>query len=569
MSSVKKIKDNSGNVTSDPVQMSNIFNDYFVNAAGNITAKIPKTFKSPLAYMSDRNPGSIFLSPITNYEVNGLIAALNPAKSVGPNSIPIKLLKILGLSLSPFLTDIINQSFQTGVFPEKLKIAKVITIFKKGDYHQTSNYRPISLLSIFSKIFERAMYKRLFKFLQHHKILYNLQFGFQEHHSIDHALISLTETIRKSLDNKRFGCGIFIELQKAFDTVNHQILLSKMEHYGVRGCALDWFKSYLSDRKQYVSINGSNSGLLKIFCGVPQGSVLGPLLFLLYINDLPNVSKRLKLFLFADDTIIYYESDNLNKLVKTVNTELRSVKKWLDANKLSLNVEKTKFMIFRSVNNRIDENPIIKIGKKTIQRAKFVKFLELLLDENLSWKFHLKELSKKLARTCCVISKVKSLLSPDVLLCLYNSFFMSFAQYGIIVWGNTLASYTNPVYKLQKKLVRIISSQPASLELLRITDVFQLKLLTFVFETVNRISPRCFDDFFLLNSSVHEYNTRQASKGDLFLAQKNTLQYGLNSIRYKGAKLWNEIPVELRSSYSKASFKIKVKMYFLCHNYTL
>ena len=149
------------------------------------------------------------------------------------------------------------------------------------------------------------MYKCLFKFLELHKILYNLQFGFQENHSIDHALVSLTETIRYSLDNKRFGCGIFIDLQKAFDTVNHQILLSKMEHYCIRGCALDWFKSYLSECEQDVTINGSNSGLLKISCGVPQGSVLGPLLFVLYIYDLPNVSERLNFFLFADDTNTY------------------------------------------------------------------------------------------------------------------------------------------------------------------------------------------------------------------------------------------------------------------------
>ena len=268
----------------------------------------------------------------------------------------------------------------------------MISLFKKGKPEIPSNYRPISLLPIFSKIFEKLLYRRLYRFLEIHKVLYSLQFGFQENHSIDHAVVSLTEAVRNTLDNKRLGCGIFIDLQKAFDTVNHRILLSKLEHYGVRGCALEWFRSYLSDRKQYVSVNGSNSDVLSITCGVPQGSVLGPLLFLIYINDLPNASKKLTFYLFADDTNIYYECDDLPNLTKVVNKELRSVKRWLDANKLSLNIDKTNYIIFHSSSVKVPSDSDIKIGKKHIKRVKFVKFLGLLLDEHLSWRYHLSEL---------------------------------------------------------------------------------------------------------------------------------------------------------------------------------
>ena len=304
------------------------------------------------------------------------------------------------------------------------------------------------------------MYRRLYRFLELHDVLFSLQFGFQENHSIDHALVSLTETVKNTLDNKRFGCGIFIDLQKAFDTVNHKILLSKLEHYGVRGCALEWFGSYLSDRKQYVSVNGSNSNLLSVTCGVPQGSVLGPLLFLIYINDLPNASKKLNFYLFADDTNIYYESSNLSNLIKIVNRELKSVKKWLDANKLSLNIDKTNYIIFHSSSATVPSDAVVKIRKKYIKRVKFVKFLGLLLDEHLSWKYHLSELSKKLARTCGIFFIIRNLLPLDVSLCLYNALFLSFLQYGLVVWGGTYASYIEPIFKLQKKAVRAISFQP-------------------------------------------------------------------------------------------------------------
>ena len=366
------------NVSIDPTMIANTFNNFFANVAGNITKSIPRTRKSPMDYLGNRNEHSFFMTQILPMEISGIISSLKTGKSIGPNSIPTKLLKVLCPHICSSLSDIINESFQSGTFPEKLLLAKVIPLFKKGCPLTASNYRPISLLSVFSKIIEKVMYKRLYNFLELNNILYNYQFGFRSSHSINHALISLTEMIKNTLDNKRFGCGIFLDLQKAFDTVNHEILLNKLEHYGIRGIALAWFHFYLNNREQYASVNGYNSRNLNVTCGVPQGSVLGPLLFLIYINAIPNTSFKLAFYLFADDTSIYFESENLEQLQKIVNRKLKHVKKWLDANKLALNVDKTNFVIFHSPQKPLCENIIIKFGKQHVKKAKHVKFLGLL-----------------------------------------------------------------------------------------------------------------------------------------------------------------------------------------------
>ena len=261
-------------------------------------------------------------------------------------------------------------------------------------------------------------------------------------------------------------------------------------------------------------------------------------------------------------------------LVKMVNRELKQLKKWLDTNKLSLNIDKTNYIIFHSKSKKLPSEPLIKIGKKHIKRVKFVKFLGLLLDENLDWKYHLNELSKKLARTCGIFFKIRYLLPSDVLLCLYNALFMSFLQYGITVWGQTHNLYLDPVTKLQKRAIRAISFQPylshtlpifKDLKALRLSEIFELRLLTFVYESVNKISPVCFHNFFTFNASVHQHQTRQACRGDLYLTQKKSLQHGLKSIKYLGCKLWNDLPLVIRNSPTKVSFKSKLKNHLLNH----
>ena len=333
------------------------------------------------------------------------------------------------------LSHIFNLSLSTGRFIDEFKMAKVFPVFKKGDPHVLNNYRPISLLSSMSKILEKIMYRRLNGFLYHHNFFYDFQFGFRKKYSTSDAITCMIDKITRAFDRKELTLAFFLDLSKAFDSINHSILLQKLNHFGIRGNALSWFDSYLNGRTQKVVLSGVvSSNTNKISMGVPQGSILGPLLFLIFVNDFHNSLSHSNAIMYADDTSLYI-SDKTKNLVKKGNEELARVDDWLVANKLTLNISKTNFILFRPPKcKEVQVNPIVSLRGKQIEKVSSTKFLGVYVDEHLSWKIHMKHLLNKLRCSLGAVCRVKLLLNQDTLLQLYHSLINSHLLYCVQNW---------------------------------------------------------------------------------------------------------------------------------------
>ncbi|KXJ05275.1 RNA-directed DNA polymerase from mobile element jockey [Exaiptasia diaphana] len=283
-------------------------------------------------------------------DVHDVIMNLKTNKSyIG---IPPKCIKLACDQLSEPLAFIFNQSIESGVVPDALKIARVTPIDKGGNPTDPANYRPISTLPVLAQIFKKLIQRQLTSYIEKYEIMFEYQFGFRKGHSTAHAINEITDSLKKNIDNNLYTCGVFLDLAKAFETVNHKILLKKLELYGIRGLPLKWFQSYFDNRQQYVDLGNVESHPQKVKCGIPQGSGLGPLLFLIYINDLPNCSDKLKFKIFADDTNLFASAKDLKTLESTMNYELAKVKEWCNTNKLSINMSKTNFMIIKSAKKK-------------------------------------------------------------------------------------------------------------------------------------------------------------------------------------------------------------------------
>ena len=313
---------------------------------------------------------------VTEAQVSNLFNNLNTNRSsIG---IPNKLIKIATEPLSVLFTQIYNQSIETGIVPNILKVSQFTPVYKRGDATDPTNYRPISTLSPFSKVFEKLIYYQLYNVLEKYNILYKYQFGFRKGYSTEQAILEITDSLKKAMDKKLVSCGLFLDFSKAFDTINHDILLSKLYRYGIRGNPLRWFENYLYN--QVVKIGDTISSSQTIICGIPQGSTLGPLLFLLYINDLPNCSSKLSFRIFADDTNMFYTSNDLHNLEFVMNEEFKSVVEYCAINKLSINFSKTNFYTLVS-SSRLSGN----INANNITIKSQIKYLGVYKDQHLHW----------------------------------------------------------------------------------------------------------------------------------------------------------------------------------------
>ena len=569
----QSFKHNNGNIV-DKYLITEKFNEFFTNVGPTLASKIPKVENDPLSYLSGDYRNSFYLTPVTEPEILKMIANENRDKACGHDEISVNIVKSVARNISYPLCKIFNASFSDGRVPSSMKIAKVIPIFKAGEKSNFTNYRPVSVLPFFSKLLEKLYHSRLNNYVNKHNILSSSQYGFRDKSSTQYALLDLVESLSTAIDDNKFTVGVFIDLRKAFDTIDHDILLRKLYFYGVRGLAYDWVKDYLSSRTQYVQYNNECSSRRNINCGVPQGSILGPLCFILYINDICNVSDILKIILFADDTNLFYSDTNLDRLYGTMNRELKKLVVWFKTNRLSLNVDKTNYILFKSKNKKIDKELKVEIEGNILLCVPYTKFLGVYIDESLSWVNHINLVENKISKNIGVLYRVSKILDSKSLYTLYCSLVLPYMYYCVVLWGNNYQSKIDNVIKLQKKAIRIISRASFNehtlpllkrLNALSFQDIVKVTTLVIMYKVYNHLVPTNIELLFDLQSEVHSYSTRSSTNKNFHVryVRTNTKKFTLGHI---GPTVWFNLNVEIKESKSVFSFKKHLKR-MIINNY--
>ena len=569
----------NGTAITDPSVMADSFNNFFATAAVNVVSKInpsPKSHTENIAY--NDKVFSLKNSPVTISEILEATKLLQDKKTPDHNGISSNFLKKIIFTIARPLHHIFLLSF----------VAKVIPIFKNGDRCNMDNYRPISLLSCFSKILEKIVAFRLTSFLTDCKILSNWQFGFRPNHSTVHPMIHFTNFLSNAINEKKHSLAIFCDLKKAFDCCDHSILLSKLNKYGIRDTELLWFKSYLSDRKQFVSINDKNSLLTTVLLGVPQGSILGPLLFLLYINDLPLASELFSL-LFADDTTLLASADSVESLNNFVNVEFKKVCDFFRTNKLMLHPDKTKILFFsKSSNgegvlincnsNNDDSNSPDLIKSLSIISSNddipAAKFLGVFFDSSLSFKYQVSCIRKKLSKALYILRMVKKTLPKDSLKLIYYSIFHCHLIYAIQVWSCCNQNLINDLFKMQKSAIRIICNTSYNEhteplfkkeDILPLPDLVNFFKIQFMQRFCQGFLPPSFNQIWTRNS------IRNIGENEILLRNNNRLQLPPSRLvltdrlpTVSFVRIWEQFPDEqIKFIRKKTEFDQKLKKFYI------
>ena len=554
------LKENN-NLISDPAEVATLFNNYFVSIASNLSASIPSIECSPLEFLGNHLTSSFVPAQTNQNEVFRVISSF-PNKSCSHEEIPIKVIKRVNLYVSTFICNAFNMSIILGKFPSSFKIARISPIYKSGDRSSIKNYRPISILPLFAKIFEKLMCTRIKNYLASENLLNQNQFGYRSGVGTSDAISQFLEDMYNFIDRNLYIVAIFLDLSKAFDMVVHSILLDKLSHYGIRGLSLDWFRSYLCNRKQYVKVGKGRSNLENISTGVPQGSVLGPLLFVIYTNDIFRSCRELKLIQYADDTTAYCANSNLDQLITSCNRELEALYNWLAANRLMLNTRKCCYVSVW----RTPEVPLI-INGDAIQIVDHCKFLGVTIDQNLMFDYHINATLSKISSANGILMKSRYYLPVKTLKIMYHTLVLPHLMYAITVWGSCGITRLSRIQVCQNRSIRFIYGSAAdeiyhSNNILKIKELFIYHILIKMYKLYNGDVSNPFFQELLLASQHSIYPTRFRNEHKL-IPPRYRLSLCYRSFLSQAIEFWNLLPANIAYSETMNIFKKELKKYLV------
>ena len=532
-------------ITTEP-HIAERFNHFFSSIGDKLASEIPFSDSCPTDFLPSFGNTSIHNKLETSQgQIEEIIKSLNRVGG-GIDKINSKILLLTYKNILENLTFFFNLCLKSAVFPQRLKMAIIKPIFKSGERNNFNNYRPISLLPLFSKVLEKLLHSYLSYFLEENKILHGLQFGFRKKHSTYMPIALLYDKITNNLQMNKITCCIYLDLKKAFDTVSFDILLGKIHSMGIQGPLFNILQSYLTNRKQRTHVNSYVSSDHIITMDVPQGSILGPLLFILYINDLPKVAEDTDAYLFADDTAISIGAKDSQELQAKIDEILPKISNWFNANQLSLNTSKTHYQVFFS--KRSEDELMVKINGCKISRQFTVKYLGVYIDENLKWNTHIEKLVCTISRNIGVIGRAKPYLSSNQLHLLYSSLVLPYISYCAAIWGANYSTSTSRIVKLQKRAIRIIDKKPylyptsklfTKYKILKLPELVKEQSILILLGKLNNSLPNPLSDIFTCYRPV---GTRAAQHFKLPYAATN---YRSFSLSHYAPKTWNHIICKL------------------------